>query len=109
MDATELLTMAAGVGASFTSFFIGLRVCGPRLQICWTERHPREIAEEIRSGKTKMSQLTERSRRLVVNEMARMNNGLTVGQSADFITVTGVEDRFVGQNEPTWAHNRAEW
>ena len=28
MDGTELLTLAAGVGASFTSFFVGLRVCG---------------------------------------------------------------------------------
>lgn len=109
MDGTELLTMAAGVGGSLASFFVGLRVCGPRLQICWTERHPREIAEEVRSGKTKLSALTEHSRRLVIGELARMNNGLSLEESAEFITVTGVEDRFVGQPEPHWAHNRAEW
>ena len=109
MDGTELLTLAAGAGASFTSFFVGLRVCGPRLQICWTERHPREIAEEIRSGQMTMGQLTEQSRALVLGEMARMGNGLSLGQSAEFITVTGVEDRFVGQDEPSWAHSRAEW
>lgn len=109
MDGTELLTLAAGCGGSLAGFFVGLRVCGPRLQICWTERHPREIAEEIRTGKTTMGQLTEHSRRLVVGEMARMNNGLSLEDSAQFITVTGVEDRFVGQDEPHWAHNRAEW
>ena len=108
MDATELFTMAAGVGSSFASFFVGLRVCGPRLQICWTERHPREIAEEIRSGQIKMSALTEHSRALVVGELARMNNGLSLEQSAEFITVTGVADRFVGQPEPHWAHRTAD-
>jgi hypothetical protein len=109
MDGTELLTLAAGFGGSMVSFFVGLRVCGPRLQICWTERHPREIAEEIRSGKTKMSALSESSRRLVIGELARMGNGLSLEQSAPFVTVTGAEDRFVGQAEPHWAHNRAEW
>jgi hypothetical protein len=109
MDGTELLTLATGVGSSLASFFVGLRVCGPRLQICWTERHPREIAEEIRTGQTTMSQLTEHSRRLVLAELARMNNGLSLEQSAEFITVTGVDGRFVGRQEPDWAHSRAEW
>lgn len=109
MDVTELLTAAAGVGSSLASFFVGLRVCGPRLQICWTERHPREIATEVRIGQVKLSALTEHSRRLVLAELARMDNGLSLEASAQFITVTGVADRFVGQSEPSWAHDPEQW
>ncbi len=104
MDGTELLTLAAGVGGSLTSFLLGLRVCGPRLQITWTERHPREIANEIRNGNVKLSQLTAHSRRLVVDELARMGNGLPIEACADFLTVTGIEGRYVGKPEPVWVH-----
>lgn len=104
MDGTELLTLAAGVGGSLTSFFLGLRVCGPRLQIEWTERHPREIAQQVRDGQVTLAQLTEHSRRLVVDELARMGNGLPIEASAEFLTVTGIGGRYVGQPEPEWAH-----
>ncbi|MGH3626593.1 MAG: hypothetical protein ACRDRL_04015, partial [Sciscionella sp.] len=99
----------AGLGGTFTGFFLGLRVCGPRINICWTERHPREIAEDIRTGATTMTQLTEHSRRLVLAELARMGNGLALEHSAQFITPTGVQDRFAGRPEPQWAHTEQEW
>jgi hypothetical protein len=107
MDGTELVALASGLGGTFTGFWLGLRVCGPKLQITWTERHPREIAQEVRNGKTKLSELTEHSRRLVVAELARMTNGLSLEESAQFITVTGLEGRYVGQDEPHWAHREA--
>jgi hypothetical protein len=108
MDGTELVALASGLGGTFAGFWLGLRVCGPKLQTCWTERHPREIATEVRYGKTKLSELTEHTRRLVLAELARMNNGLSLEESAQFITVTGVESRFVGQPEPFWAHQERD-
>jgi hypothetical protein len=112
MDTMELVALGSGIAGALTggglAFVLGLRVCGPRIQIEWTERHPREIAEEIRSGKSSMRQLTPRSQRLVLAELARMGNGLPLEASAEFITPTGVGGRFVGQNEPRWAHRTAD-
>jgi len=79
-------------------------VCGPRLQTTWTERHPREIAEQIRDGSLKITGLTEHTRRLVVDELARMGNGLPVEASAEFLTLNGIEGRYVGKSLPGWAH-----
>lgn len=104
MDGTELIALATGFGGALSGFFLGLRVCGPRLQIEWTERHPREVANEVRNGQVKLSQLTAHSRRLVVAELARMGNGLPIEASADFLTVTGVQGRYIGKPEPQWAH-----
>ena len=104
MDGTELLTMAAGVGGCAASFLLGLRVCGPRLQTAWTERHPREIALQVRDGDVKLTQLTEHTRRLVVDELARMGNGLPVEASAEFLALDGIEGRYVGKRQPSWAH-----
>jgi hypothetical protein len=109
MDATDLLTLAAGLGGTFTGFFLGLRVCGPRINTCWTERHPRDLAEDLHAGRLNERALTEDTRRLVLAEMARAANGLTLEQSAQYLTLTGVQDRFVGQPEPQWAHTRQEW
>ena len=104
MDTTELIALATGVSGAVSGFLLGLRVCGPRLQITWTERHPREIAEQVRDGQVKLSQLTEHSRRLVVDELARMGNGLPIAASADFLALTGIEGRYVGRPQPEWAH-----
>lgn len=104
MDGTELIAMATGFGGALSGFFLGLRVCGPRVQIEWTERHPREVAHEVRNGQVKLSQLTAHSRRLVVDELARMGNGLPVEASAEFLAVTGIGGRYVGTSEPEWAH-----
>jgi hypothetical protein len=104
MDITKLAALGSGCGGLLTGFWLGVRVCGPRLQICWTERHPREIALEVRTGKTKLSQLTKHSQRLVIAELARMGNGLTLADSAEFIALTGVQDRFAVDGEPYWAH-----
>ena len=104
MDGTELIALAAGIGGAVSGFVLGLRVCGPRVQIQWTERHPREVAIEIRNGNLKPSQLTKHSRRLVVAELARMNNGLSLEDSAQFLAVTGIGGRYVGQPEPDWVH-----
>jgi hypothetical protein len=103
MDITELAALASGCGGLLTGFVIGLRVCGPKVQICWTERHPRAIAEEIRTGQTTLSQLTKHSRRLVAAEIARANNGLSLEESAAFIAPTGVGDRFAARPDPFWA------
>jgi hypothetical protein len=104
MDITELAALGSAFGGSMVGFVIGLRVCGPRLQICWTERHPREIAAEVRTGKTKLSELTPESQRLVLAELARERNGLTRADSAQFLALTGVQDRFAAEGEPYWAH-----
>ncbi|HVT68879.1 MAG TPA: hypothetical protein VHF26_14100 [Trebonia sp.] len=109
MDATDLFTLAAGLGGTFTGFFVGLRVCGPRINTCWTERHPRALAEDIRAGRLTMDALGEDTRRLVLAEMARAANGLTLDQSAQFLALNGVNDRFVRSGEPRWAHTREEW
>jgi hypothetical protein len=107
MDITELIALGSAFGGGLTGFWLGVRVCGPKLQICWTERHPREIAQEVRYGKTQLPELTKHSRRLVVAELARMTNGLSLEDSAQFITVNGLEGRYVGQPEPDWAHREA--
>ena len=104
MDGTELLTMVAGVGGCAVSFLLGLRVCGPRLQTTWTERHPREIAQQVRDGGLKLTGLTGHTRRLVVAELARMGNGLPVEASAEFLALDGIEGRYVGKPAPAWAH-----
>lgn len=104
MDGTELIALATGISGAVSGFLLGLRVCGPRLQITWTERHPREIAEQVRDGSVNLSQLTGHSRRLVLDELARMGNGLPVEASADFLTLAGIEGRYVGRPEPEWAH-----
>ena len=104
MDGTELVTLVGSVGGAMASFLLGLRVCGPRLQTTWTERHPREIAEQIRDGGLKLSELTEHTRRLVVAELARMGNGLPVEASAAFLALDGIEGRYVGKSEPAWVH-----
>lgn len=105
MDLTELVALASGLGGTSLGFVLGLRVCGPKLQICYTERHPRDLATEVHSGRRKLSTLTPASQRLVIAELARMANGLSAAQSAEFLAVTGVENRFVGQDQPYWATN----
>lgn len=103
MNMVELVALASGLGGSSLGFVLGLRVCGPKLQICYTERHPRDLADEVRSGRRTLTSLTPASQRLVLAELARMANGLTSAQSAEFLAVTGVGNRFVGQDQPYWA------
>ncbi len=33
-----------------------------------------------------------------------MGNGLPIEACADFLTVTGIEGRYVGKPEPVWVH-----
>jgi hypothetical protein len=103
-----LIALASGLGSGCLGFVLGLRVCGPKLQVCWTERHPREIAHELLAGRITARELTPASRQLVAGELARMRNGLTVGESSEFLTVTGVGDRFAGHPEPYWAHSETD-
>lgn len=103
MDITQLAALGSGCGGLLTGFFVGLRLCGPKIQICWTERHPRAIAEELRTGTTKLSALTAHSRRLVLAELARMNSGTTLAESAQFLELTGIGGRFTASSEPYWA------
>ncbi len=107
MNMTELVALASGMGGTLTGFWLGVRVCGPKLQLTWTERHPREVVADLRAGRVKFSELTEDSRRLVLSEMARMNNGLSAAESAQYLALTGVQNRFVGQDQPHWAHRTA--
>ena len=107
MNMTELVALASGLGGVMTGFVVGLRVCGPKLHTEWTERHPRELAEDVRAARLKVTDLTEDTRRLVLAEMARMTNGLSLADSTQFLAVTGVGGRFVGQPEPHWAHRKA--
>lgn len=100
--------VATGLSAAFaggvgTGLIIGLRVIGTRLSVAWTEVHPREIAADVQAGRIKWRELAPESQRLVLAEMARMANGLTAAESAEFLAVTGVADRFVGQPQPAWA------
>lgn len=89
-----LALTAPAVTGGLVGFVLGLRVCGPKLDIGWTERHPREIAEEIASGRRTLNSLTPRAQRIVLGELARMRNGLTVEESNDFVTLIGIGSRF---------------
>ncbi len=107
MNMTELVALASGLGGVMTGFVVGLRVCGPKLQLTWTERHPREVVSDLRAGRVKFTELTDDSRRLVMAELARMNNGLSAAESAQYLALTGVQNRYVGQDQPHWAHEVA--
>ena len=107
MNMTELVALASGLGGVMTGFVVGLRVCGPKLQLTWTERHPREVVADLRAGRVKFTELTDDSRRLVMAELARMNNGLSAAESAQYLALTGVQNRYVGQDQPHWAHEVA--
>jgi hypothetical protein len=102
MNLTELVALASGLGGASLGFVLGLRVCGPKLQITYTERHPRDLAQEVRDGRRSLTSLTPASRRLVLTELARMANGLTNEQCAEFLALDGVADRFVGHDQPHW-------
>lgn len=89
-----LALSAPALAGGLAGFVLGLRVCGPKLDIGWTERHPREIAEEIASGRRAISSLTPRAQRIVLGELARMRNGLSVEDSNQFVTLIGIGSRF---------------
>lgn len=69
MDLTTLAALVSGLIGAFFGFVIGLRVCGPKLQTTWTERHPHEIACEVREGRRRMGALHPHTRRLVAREL----------------------------------------
>ena len=71
MDGTELIALASGLGGGFSGFWLGVRVLGPRIQICWTQVHPREIAARVKDGRINPRHLTPDSRRLVAVAMAQ--------------------------------------
>lgn len=71
MDGTELIALASGLGGGFSGFWLGVRVLGPRIQICWTQVHPREIAARVKDGRINPRHLTPESRRLVAVAMAQ--------------------------------------
>lgn len=73
MDFTEAAVITTAALTAPTSFFLGLRVCGERLNTTWTERHPVSIAEDVRAGRLKMRHLGAATRRLVSRELEAVN------------------------------------
>ena len=71
MDGTELVTLAGSVGGAMASFMLGLRVCGPRLQTTWTERHPREIVPPLdhRDGQHQQAERGDDDRQMVQQQV----------------------------------------
>lgn len=73
MGLTELAMFGAGSAGAALGFVAGLRVCGPRLQTTWTERHPVELAEDVRAKRLHLRQLTAHTQRLVSRELEALN------------------------------------
>jgi hypothetical protein len=94
----EATTLASAVTSGSLGFVIGLRANEIRglgwLHGTWTEVHPRELAERIRTGQLQLKNLDKCTRAVVVAEMARQANGLSAAESAQFLALDGVADRF---------------
>jgi hypothetical protein len=69
-------------------------VCGERLNTTWTERHPVEIAEDVRAGRLKMRHLGAATRRLVSRELEAINTGRPEIAASVPLVNEGVAHRF---------------
>lgn len=100
----EATALASAVTSGSLGLLIGLRVNEIRgvgwLHGTWTEVHPRELVEQIRTGQLKLKNLDKATRAVVLAEMARAANGLTAGESAQFLALDGVNGRFVHTTPP---------
>ena len=94
----EATALASAVGSGSIGFLVGLRINDIRgighLHGTWTEVHPRDLAEQIRTGQLKVKNLDKRTRAVVLAEMARQANGLTADESAQFLALDGAAGRF---------------
>lgn len=94
----EVTALASAVTSGTAGFLIGLRANEIRglgwLHGTWTEVHPRELAERIRTGQLDIKALDAKTSAVVLAEMARTANGLTPGESADFLALDGASGRF---------------
>lgn len=95
----ELTALSSAVASGSIGFFIGLRANEIRglgwLHGTWTEVHPRELAEQIRTGRLDIKALDAKTRAVVLAEMARSANGLTASESAQFLALDGATGRFL--------------
>ena len=100
----EVTALSSAVVSGTAGFLVGFRINEIRglgwLHGTWTEVHPREIAERIRTGQLKMRNLDPRTRAVVLAEMARQANGLSAAESAEFLALDGVSGRFVHMAPP---------
>ena len=94
MDLTELAALTTGLTGAFGGFFVGLRVCGPRLQTTWTERHPVDIAEDVRGGRQKMRALHPHTQHLVARELHALNTGHPELAASIPLVLDGVAGRY---------------
>lgn len=94
----EATALASAMASGSLGFFVGLRVNEIRglgwLHGTWTELHPRELAEQIRTGRLSIGALDAKTRAVVLAEMAREANGLTAAESAQFLALDGAAGRF---------------
>ncbi|WP_034268268.1 hypothetical protein [Actinospica robiniae] len=108
----EATAIASAVTSGSLGFVIGLRANDIRgigyLHGTWTEVHPRELAEQIRTGQLKAKNLDKRTRAVVLAEMARQANGITAAESAEFLALDGIAGRFTHVTPPA-AHPCAEY
>ena len=100
----EVTALSSAAVSGTAGFVIGFRInqiCGLGwLHGTWTEIHPRELAEQIRTGQLKVKNLDKRTRAVVLAEMSRAAHGLTASQSAEFLALNGVAGRFVHTTPP---------
>jgi hypothetical protein len=100
----EVNALSSAVVSGTAGFLVGFRINEIRglgwLHGTWTEVHPREIAERIRTGQLKMRNLDRRTQAVVLAEMARAANGLTAAESAEFLALDGVSGRFAHTAPP---------
>jgi hypothetical protein len=108
MEATAL---ASAVASGSLGLVIGLRINEIRglghVHGTWTELHPRELAEQIRTGRLAFKNLDEATQAVVLAEMARAANGLSAAESAAFLALDGVAGRFTA-TAPRAAHPSAQ-
>ena len=109
----EVTALSSAVVSGTAGFVVGFRINEIRglgwLHGTWTEVHPRELAEQIRTGQLTLASLDKRTRAVVLAEMARQANGLTSAESAEFLALDGVSGRFAHiappTNHPDYAHD----
>lgn len=105
LTSIETVALASAVSSGTLGLVIGLRINEIRgvgwLHGTWTELHPRELAEQIRTGQLKVKNLDKRTRAVVLAEMARQANGLTPDESAQFLALDGAAGRFTHVAPPT--------
>ena len=103
----EVTSLSSAAVSGFAGFLVGFRVNEIRglgwLHGTWTEVHPRELAEQIRTGLIDFNALDAKTQTMVLAEMARAANGLSAAESAQFLALDGVSGRFV-RTAPPAAH-----